>query len=113
MKRTGKPPKGLSSDAKGLWVRLVEEYEIDDAAGLAILAAGLESFDRANEAKKVLDKEGPIMTDRWGQKKPHPGVGVEIANRAAYLNAIRLLNLDVLDSKRGPGRPPGCSHGED
>ncbi len=101
-----KPPKGLSVAAKKVWRDLTKEYDISDAAGLAILAAGLESYDRAMEAKRILDAEGPVMVDRWKQRKAHPAVNVELANRAAFLNAIRMLNLDVEVSNRGPGRPP-------
>jgi len=106
MGRTIKPPPGISQAAKKLWGALTKEYDIGDPAGLAILTAGLESFDRAAEAKKILDAEGPVVTDRWGQRKSHPATTVELASRAAWLNAIRMLNLDVEVSNRSPGRPP-------
>ncbi len=104
--KTHKPPAKLSPAAKKLWRDLTKEYDIGDPAGLAILTAGLEAYDRAAEAKAILDAEGPVTTDRWKQRKAHPAGAVELSSRAAWLNAIRMLNLDVEVSNRGPGRPP-------
>ena len=106
MPKTIKPPHGISQAAKKLWRDLTKEYDISDPAGLAILAAGIHSFDRSAQAKKILDAEGPVVTDKFGQRKCHPAATVELSNRAAWLNAIRMLNLDVEVSNRGPGRPP-------
>jgi P27 family predicted phage terminase small subunit len=102
-----KPPKTLSVAAKRLWRGLVEEYGLADVAGLAILTAGLESFDRAAAAKALLDRDGPTVTDRWGQQKVHPAAGVERDNRAAFLMALKQLNLDIEPLRDGVGRPPG------
>ena len=106
MPKAIKPPQGVSQAARKLWTALTKEYGIDDPAGLAILTAGMESFDRAAQAKKILDAEGPVVTDKFGQRKSHPAATVELSNRAAWLNAIRMLNLDVEVNNRGPGRPP-------
>jgi len=102
-----KPPKALSVAAKRLWRGLVEEYALDDVAALAILEAGLQSFDRAATAKLLLDRDGPTVTDRWDQQKAHPAASVERDSRAAWLAALRQLNLDVEPLRDGVGRPPG------
>jgi phage terminase small subunit len=102
-----KPPKGLSVAARRLWRGLMAEYRLDDAAALAILTAGLEAFDRAAAAKALLDADGPVVEDRWGQKKVHPAASVERDNRAAFLAALKQLNLDVEPLRDGPGRPGG------
>jgi hypothetical protein len=86
---------------------LTEEYALDDMAALAILTAGLEAYDRAQGAKSLLDVDGPVVEDRWGQKKAHPAASIERDNRAAFLAALRQLNLDVEPLRDGPGRPGG------
>ena len=108
-----RPPKHLSQSARGIWQAIREDYGIDDPAGLSILTTGLESFDRAAEAKSILDREGPVVMDRWGQRKVHPAAAVERDSRAAYLSAIKALNLDTATTDRGPGRPPGHKTDED
>ena len=113
MAKTIKPPHGISQGAKVLWKKITKEYDVADAAGLAILEAGLQSYDRAAEAKKILDVEGPVVTDKYGQRKSHPAATCELSNRAAWLNALRMLNLDVEVSNRGPGRPPGYADDAD
>lgn len=106
MSRKSKSPVGFSPAARKLWLKITKEYDIADSAGLAILTSAMESFDRAAAAKRVVDLEGPVVMDRWGQRKVHPAANVELANRAAFLNALRQLNLDVEVNNRGPGRPP-------
>jgi len=102
-----KAPRALSPAAKRLWRGLVEEYALDDVAALAILTAGLEAFDRAAAAKALLDVDGPTVTDRWGQRKVHPAAGVERDSRAAFLGALKQLNLDLEPLRDAPGRPGG------
>ena len=101
------PPKALSLAARRLWRALVAEYRLDDVAAMAILTAGLEAFDRAAAAKELLDADGPVVTDRWGQRKVHPAASVERDSRAAWMSALKQLNLDVEPLRDGPGRPGG------
>lgn len=107
MKKSSKPPKNLSPEAKCLWRALIKEYTLDDVAGLAILTAGLESYDRAQTAKALLDAEGPTVKDRWGQRKAHPAASIERDSRAAFLSALKQLNLDIEPLRGAPGRPGG------
>ena len=102
-----KPPKALSVAAKRLWRGLVEEYGLDDVAAMAILTAGLEAYDRAASAKVLLDRDGPTVTDKWGQQKLHPAASVERDSRAAWMAALKQLNLDIEPLRDGPGRPGG------
>lgn len=101
------PPKGLSAEAKRLWRQLLEEYAIEDAGGLAVLATGLEAFDRLRAAQKAIAAEGMTVTDRFGQHKAHPLLTVERDARAQWLAALKALNLDLEPLNDRPGRPSG------
>ena len=101
------PPKSLSPEARRVWRELTTEFVISDSAGYQILKAGLESYDRAIAAKSLLDAEGTVVKDRWGQSKIHPGASIERDSRAAFLSALKQLNLDCLPARPGPGRPGG------
>ena len=102
-----KAPKTLSAEAAGWWLKLTEEYLIEDEAGRLLLLVTLESFDRMRQAQKALAKDGLVLKDRFGQIKPHPLNTVERDSRAQMLAGLRALNLDIEPSRDGPGRPPG------
>jgi P27 family predicted phage terminase small subunit len=92
-KQSPTAPKHLSAEAKQLWAKLQSEFVIDDCAGRMILQSALEAFDRVQEARLILAKEGSIATDRWGQRKAHPATLVEASARAQMHSALRLLKL--------------------
>ena len=92
-KSSPKPPPHLSPDGKGLWRRLYDDYSLDDAAGLLLLQSVCEAFDRLQEARAILAKEGPVMRDRWGQAKRHPAADLERDARTQMHSALRLLRL--------------------
>lgn len=102
-----KAPTHLSTAAKKLWNDIFTEYAIDDAAGRAILRAALEAFDRSQDARKAINKDGMTVTGRDGQKRSHPLQTVERDNRAAFLAGLKALNLDLEPLRDGPGRPGG------
>ncbi len=107
MKKSGKPPKTLSVEARRMWSRMLAEYDLADEAGLMILQTGLEAFDRMRGAQAAILKDGIVVRDRWGQTKPHPAASIERDSRAQYLGALKQLNLDMEPLRDGPGRPGG------
>jgi P27 family predicted phage terminase small subunit len=100
-------PKHLSTEARKIWREILSEYDIQDAAGLRILRVSLESFDRAQAARKAIDKEGMTVFDKFGQLKCHPLLPIERDSRAAFLAGLKNLNLDLEPLHNAPGRPPG------
>ncbi len=87
-------PKHLSRECKRLWVAVLNDWQVEDFAGLAILQVGLEARDRAAKCRKQIDREGEVLTDRFGQKKPHPLLAAERDSRSAFLTAIKSLNME-------------------
>ena len=107
MKGTIRPPGHLSAEAKKIWGEILVEYQIDDAAGLRILRVALESFDRSQMARKTIRRDGMTFIDKAGQVKSHPLLPIERDSRAAFLTALKALNLDILPLNDRPGRPNG------
>lgn len=91
--RKSPPPAHLSAAAKKLWGRLTADFDLDDAAGTLLLQSACEAYDRLQEARKLIDKEGAVMRDRWNQAKPHPACGIERDARSQMHSALRLLKL--------------------
>ena len=102
-----KAPATLSVEARGWWARLLDEYGIDDPAGLLLLQTSLEAFDRMKQAQKRIKKDGAIIKDRFDQLRAHPAITTERDSRAQMLMAMKNLNLDIEPLRDGPGRPGG------
>ena len=90
-----KAPKHLRKSAKTFFMAMLSDYEINDAGGLALLRAAAEAFERAEDARKLIKKEGAVIIDRFSQKKPHPAVSIERDARGQLISAIRALKLEV------------------
>jgi hypothetical protein len=96
-------PSGLTvEEYRGL---LSKEYGITDSGGKAILEAGLMAYDRAEQSRKQIDKDGLMILCAKGGFQKHPLLQTERDNRALWLAALRQLNLDVIPLNPGPGRP--------
>ena len=63
-----------------------------------------QAWDRAQEARRMIERDGPIQTDRFGQRKPHPAIHIEAV---AMLNFAKLLRETGIDlNKPDDPRPP-------
>lgn len=100
-----RPPTHLSREAKTLWRKLHEEWVIDEPGSVAILVVGLESFDRCQEARKILAKEGLRTRDRFDQVRVHPLAAVARDAEAAFRSALRQLGVDKSPDDTPPRRP--------
>ena len=96
-------PKSLSAESKKLWAAILRDNpSITDASGLKVLQVGLESLDRANAAKAIVDKAGEIVQDRFGQDRVNPACAVERDARAQFLQAVKQLGLKPSDEPPKP-----------
>lgn len=93
------PPSHLKAEGRRMWERLMDDYDLDDAAGLALLQAACEAFQRAQEARVRLDKDGAVIEDRFGQLKAHPMAAIERDARGQMIAALRALRLAPEDAR--------------
>ena len=100
------PPAGLSPEARAFWRGMLTEYVIEDTAGSKILARACEALDRLRQAQRSL-KKGVIVPDKKGSVKAHPAIAVEREAHRQFLEALRMLNLDLEPVRDTIGRPPG------
>lgn len=84
----------LSEEAQNWHDKILQEYSITDEAGKLLVQTAMESFDRMRSAQKVVEKEGIVFKDKFGQLKNNPANAVERDARAAMLAAIKQLGLD-------------------
>ena len=100
---TIRAPAHLSKEMKGWYSYIASEYVLE-SHHLRVLQSACESWDRCQEARKLIKREGLTTVDGKGALKSHPGVAIERDSRLAFLRALRELGLDALDPE-GP-RPP-------
>ena len=102
-----KAPTGLSTEARDFWQALIDEYEIEDAAGLKLLLRACEALDRMRRAQKLIKKDGECIPDKKGSIKSHPAVSIEKEAHRQMLEALKMMNLDIEPLRDKPGRPGG------
>lgn len=106
--QVGQPPADDLPEVEArLEAKIIKEYGIDDAAGLAILRQAMRAHERARTAREQIAQEGATQVDRWGQVKPHPLLAAERDGRSQFFLGLKQLNLDLEPLRDGPGRPPG------
>ena len=105
--RPPRPPKGLGRAGKALFAALQSEYGVVDAGGVELLATAARCADLEHDAMQMARAEGLALTDRYGQRRPHPCLSVARDARAQKLMALRQLNLDVEPLHERAGRPGG------
>jgi hypothetical protein len=71
----------------------VAEYELG-AGEVEVLRLAAESLDRADEARRALDKDGLFVAMKGGGLRSHPAVAVERDSRLAAARLLRQLGLD-------------------
>ena len=89
------PPRHLDKTEADLWRSIIRDYDFDDDASLALLATAMEARQRARKCRERIDVDGEAVRDRFGQVKAHPLLNAERDARAAFLAAMRVLNLDL------------------
>ena len=104
------PPKHLSPAGKRWFRSVVEEFPMSPT-DIRLLTLAAETYDAAEEARRVLAKEGSTYGDPKGGIKAHPCTLILRDNRTLFARLVRDLHLDGPQpaSARAPGRPPGIS----
>lgn len=100
-----KPPAHLSKSTKVWWRSVVGEYELEPHH-LRLLQAACEAWDRLQEARELLFRDGLVVEGREGGMRPHPAVAIERDCRTGFARLVRELDLDVEPPAANSRRPP-------
>lgn len=72
---------------------------------IRLLTLACEAFDRAAQARAILDEHGLTYLDRFEAPRARPEIAVERDSRTAFARLLRELDLDH-DSAPEPPRAP-------
>ncbi len=98
------PPKHLTPETAAWWRTVMEEFELEEHH-VRLLTLACEAFDAAQDARMVLQSEGKVFLDRFGQPKPRPEVNIQRDSAISFARLLRELDLDVnVPAERS--RPP-------
>jgi len=88
-----RPPTALTPRARALWEKLVPA-QVNTAERLAILRVAIESLDRHDRAREIIQREGMVTKSKRGEMShAHPLLKVEQQCRRAFLRCWRQLRL--------------------
>lgn len=96
------PPATLAKPEADIFVRLRDDFDIQDAPGLVLLAQLCRSLQLAREAREQITRDG-LMLDG----KAHPLCGVLRDAEKQASATLRQCNFDLEPLNDRPGRPPG------
>jgi phage terminase small subunit len=81
------------------WLEIVVEHDLK-SHHLRLLRLGCEAWDRAQQARKLLDAEGITFTDKNGDPRSRPEVAIERDSRTAFGRIVKELNLNAPGPKQ-------------
>src|SRR5262245_1485888 len=87
-----KPPKQLSAATKKWWSGIVTAF-VFEPRDLPMLTAAGEAWDRARQARDLLDQDGLTFRSKSGEIKRHPACQIEHDAMIRYARLMRELNL--------------------
>lgn len=83
---------------------VLKEFRFDGTHDYHRLDLASHCRDRIEQCRKVIDKEGPFILDRFQVQKEHPAIKVEREQKIVFCRIIRELNLDIQEP--ADSRPP-------
>jgi hypothetical protein len=96
-------PPSLGAAGRSLWSSVMNEYEIRDSGGLAMLTQICAALDRLGECAAAIERDGLMILTKAGPKE-HPLLKTEVALRAFIVRTLQRLGLDV-EPIKPLGRP--------
>ena len=97
-------PAHLAPETANWWRVVLGEYELE-AHHLRLLRLACEAWDRCQQAREILDRDGLTTQTESGGLKAHPCIGIERDARLAFARLLRELDLDA-DQPQERARPP-------
>jgi len=99
-----KPPAHLRADTAKWWCAVHTDFALEAHHG-KLLTLACEAFDRCQQARELIDRDGPVTGTADGGLKAHPAVAIERDARLAFARLLRELDLDA-EPPAERGRPP-------
>ena len=100
-----KPPRKLGKHGAHLWKAVLDEYQIEDAGAVEMLACACQALDRAERCREAIDEEGEMVRTKAAGPRDHPLLKHELAARSFVVRTLQRLGLNM-EAVKPTGRPP-------
>ncbi len=94
MKKTPIAPKHLRKETQAWWLSVLDDFELDPS-GVKLLTKCAEAYDRSEQAREILLKEGLTFLDSKGSPRAHPACAIERDSRIAFCRLLRDLDAEI------------------
>lgn len=94
-------PAHLSTEAKAIWREVIAR----NPHSTALLKVACEAYDRLQQARREVGKDGLTLVTPAGLQYEHPALKIEKEARSGFLQAWRILARDMKSPEK-LGRPP-------
>ena len=88
------PPEHLHPATQKWFAGVLRDFSLEPHH-LRLLALAGEAWDRGQQAREVVDRDGMTFDDRFGQPKPRPEIAIERDSRIGFARLLRELALDI------------------
>src|SRR5262245_15351510 len=88
-----KNPTHLRSDTRAWWQLVHQDYDLGEHHS-RLLTMACEAWDRACQAREIMEKDGIVIGGREAAVRPHPCIAIERDSRIAFARLVAQLNLD-------------------
>jgi P27 family predicted phage terminase small subunit len=88
-----KPPRHLRAATRRWFAEVVGEYDLE-SHHVRLLQAACEAWDRTQQAREALSRDGLTVATDSGSVKSHPAIAIERDSRLAFARLLRELDLD-------------------
>jgi hypothetical protein len=93
-------PNSLQGPEAELWRTITSRTKFTEPAHLDMLEQALIARALARQYRTIVQDEGPLVTDKFDQLKPHPLIQSALAYDRRYLTYLHRLGLDLYDEAR-------------
>jgi P27 family predicted phage terminase small subunit len=104
MTNTPDPPAHLRPETAAWWRAVLRDFDLEEHH-LRLLQAACEAWDRLQQARERIDRDGLTIPTGDTGMKAHPAVAIERDSRLAFARLVRELDLDAGAPSEGR-RPP-------
>ena len=104
--KTPRAPAHIGKRGKEFWKSVLTDFDLEPHH-LDLLQAACEQLDRAESARKEVEKHGVTVLDRFEQHKANPAVELERQAHCTFLRLVRELGLDIETPETRGYRRPG------
>jgi hypothetical protein len=90
--KTPSAAQSSSKKMKAFWISVFERKDLEPYEAMIFLKA-CEAHDRADQARRILKREGLTYQDRFQQPRARPEVSIECRGRATFAKLLGQINL--------------------